>query len=305
MKTLVLSMISIAATVAAMTACTSESDEVDNVIDAPVEVQLNAGINNISVKSDGIQTPDANNFDANIIVSTKTNIYGTSIWTGADAGKINVVSNAVTFNTKQAYPSDASAIFMKAYAPFEGNYGSDKVEFTIDGNKDIMVSNEVTGSKSDNENKKLTFAHKLAQLNFNVIAKDEAAQKAWGKINGIKVEAITNLDLTLSSGELVAHSEAVNSEISTIGFTAITELPVSPTSAAAAGYVMVLPKAEAYTVIIESEKGPANKQITLTTPIKTVESTAYNITLTFNSTEVIVTSEVGEWKTEVGSGSVD
>ena len=45
MKTLVLSMISIAATIAAMTACTSEGDPIDNIDNGqPVEIQLNAGV---------------------------------------------------------------------------------------------------------------------------------------------------------------------------------------------------------------------------------------------------------------------
>ena len=48
MKTLVLSMISIAATVAAMTACTSESDGIDDLTkDAPVEIKMSAGVLNI------------------------------------------------------------------------------------------------------------------------------------------------------------------------------------------------------------------------------------------------------------------
>ena len=50
MKTLVLSMISIAATVAAMTACTSEGDPIDNIDNGqPVEIKLNAGV--ITTKS--------------------------------------------------------------------------------------------------------------------------------------------------------------------------------------------------------------------------------------------------------------
>lgn len=52
MKTLVLSMISIAATVAAMTACTSEGDPIDNIDNGqPVEIQLNAGIGSITTKT--------------------------------------------------------------------------------------------------------------------------------------------------------------------------------------------------------------------------------------------------------------
>ena len=56
MKTLVLSMISIAATIAAMTACTSESDPI-NEIDAEVNVPINFG-QSINLFTKAIATGD-------------------------------------------------------------------------------------------------------------------------------------------------------------------------------------------------------------------------------------------------------
>ena len=306
MKTLVLSMISIAATLAAMTACTSEGDPIDEgTKDTPVEIKLNAGINNITVKSTGIQTNDNHDFDANVIASSTEGVFTSSIWDGTDPGKITVKSGAVAFATTQAYPSDGGEVHMKAYAPFEGNFTSDKVTFTIDGNKDVMISQEIKGSKKDNTGKKLTFAHLLAQLNFTVAAQNEAAQKAWGEIKGIKVQAIANLDLVLSTGVLTATSEATEADIPTIGFNKISELPLTTGTPSDAGYVMVLPRTTAYKVIIESEHGPSDKTIILTTPQTTVASTAYNVLLTFTATDIDVTAEVGVWNTESGSGTVD
>ena len=53
MKALVFNMLTIAATFAAMTACTSESDPVDeiNPKDAKVEIKLNAGVVDVQTKA--------------------------------------------------------------------------------------------------------------------------------------------------------------------------------------------------------------------------------------------------------------
>lgn len=306
MKTLVLSMISIAATVAAMTACTSESDEIDNVIDAPVEIKLNAGINTITTKADGIQNKDIHDFDANIIASSATGTYTSSLWTEAEAGKIQVKNNTVSFSKKQSYPSNGNTIYMRAYAPAAGNLTSGVVKFVIDGNKDIMISKEISGNKTNATSKTLEFSHLLSQLNFTVKAENEEAQTAWGKITGIKVLAIENLELTLSSGDLVAKSEAAQ-KLSTASFTEIAQLPTAE-PAASAGYVMVQPQNDAYQVVVLSENGPTEgRTITLSAPTKTEPSTAYNILLTFSATEITASATVGEWTTSdtVGSGSVD
>lgn len=303
MKTVVLSMISIAATIAAMTACTSESDPVDQ-IEAKVPIELNAGINNIAVKSNGVQTPELNDFDANIIASSTTKVYTSSIWTGTDPGKITVKSNDVTFSETQAYPPNGDEIFMKAYAPFNGIFNAGKVTFKIDGDQDIMISKEIKGSKTDKTSKILEFSHLLTQLNFTVAAQNEAAQRAWGKITAVKVKAITELDLTLSDGVLIGANLATEENIATIGFTEITSLPLIETPSKA-GYVMVLPKVTAYEVIISSENGPQDRSITLTAPITTFASTAYNVLLTFTATDVEVSAKVGVWETGTGSGTVD
>lgn len=304
MKTLVLSMISIAATVAAMTACTSESDGIDDLTkDAPVEIKLNAGINNISVKS--VQTPTENNFTANIIAATTSGAYTSSIWTGTDPGKITVVNNEINFGTTQAYPSNGNIIYMKAYAPFKQMDESGKVTFDITGDEDIMISEEVSGSKTDNSSKTLKFSHLLTQLKFNLVASSAAAKTAWGKITGIQVKAIKKLELTPSTNNgLNAATGEVASGISTINFTE-AELSTDAANPTDGGYVMVLPKTEKYEVIIFSDNiSDEGTTITLTSPSTTEASTSYNITLTFNASNVDVAAEVGIWKDGTGSGVV-
>lgn len=71
MKTLVLSMISIAATVAAMTACTSESDPINDITnpkDAKVEIKLNAGVVNVETKTGPTNESEATKFGENITI---------------------------------------------------------------------------------------------------------------------------------------------------------------------------------------------------------------------------------------------
>ena len=75
MKTLVLSMISIAATVAAMTACTSESDPINDITnpkDAKVEIKLNAGVLGVETKA--------------AITTSTTFIATIAGWEGSTAG---------------------------------------------------------------------------------------------------------------------------------------------------------------------------------------------------------------------------
>lgn len=309
MKTLVLSMISIAATVAAMTACTSEGDPVDEVTkDAPVEIKLDAGINMVTPKSAGIQNSENHNFKANIIASNTSNTYASSIWPESNSGEITVNNGIVSFTKKQTYPSNGNTIYMKAYAPEDGTFTNDVVSFEIDGNKDIMVSQEIFGSKEDNSGKKLKFAHLLSQLNFTVQATNAEAQAAWGNITAIKIEAVKDIELTLSTGDLAAKSGSTASEIATSSFSTITKLPLANETASSGGYAMVLPQETAYKIIVYAQNGPTSgREITLSTPVKTEKSTAYNILLTFSATEVAVSAEVGAWTTspETGAGTVN
>ncbi len=61
------------------------------------------------------------------------------------------------------------------------------VTIAVDGETDIMVSNEVEGNKVDPCGK-VSFQHVLTQLKINAYALDEAAQTKWGAIESISLK---------------------------------------------------------------------------------------------------------------------
>lgn len=302
MKTVVLSMISIAATIAAMTACTSESDPVDQ-IEAKVPIELNAGVIEVSSKA-VVNKGDA--FEAQVIASATQGDYTTSSWNG----DIAVNSNGkVTFAPIQYYPTDGSTMYMTGYSP-RAIATNGIVAYTIEGNNDIMVSQEESGSKTDKTDKALAFEHLLTQLQIKVIAADAAAITAWGTITSIEVvNASTSVELNLGTKKLAAaavpavKNVRVDKDLTTNPVT----LPnlANSEQAASAGSVMVLPSDTKYQLLIKTEKNTTGITVdpTVTT---TVASTAYEITLTFKTANVDAIASAGEWKTvSGGTGTVE
>lgn len=306
MKTLVLSMISIAATVAAMTACTSESDEIDNVVEAKVPIELNAGVMEVTTKA-VINEGDA--FEAQVIASKTTNAYTDPFWKTAGDGNIKVdAQGKVTFEPIQFYPTDGTTIYMKGYAP-RATATNGIVAYTINGKDDIMVSNEISGSRTNKDaaTKKLEFNHLLTQLQIKVVANDADAIEAWGAITGIEVvDASTSVELNLVGGTL---TEAMNKTTANIpvdkDFTTPLVLPQLPAAAAEAGNVMVLPSTTAYKLLIKTENNKAG--IPISTSVATTDaSKAYEITLTFKSANIDITAAAGKWEPVTGgTGTVE
>lgn len=310
MKTLVLSMISIAATVAAMTACTSESDEVDNVIDAPVEIKMSAGVMEITTKA-AIEQNKA--FDARVIASSTSADYTSLLWTGANAGNISVAEGgAVTFTPEQFYPANGTDIYMIGIAPQPTNQiSAGSVDYTITGEEDIMYANQISGNKNDKTDKKIEFNHLLTQLKIKVLAENQEAIDAWGTITSIEVvNAPTLLTLSLKDGKIAGNStDSDIKNLNLIGLTTGMSIPNKKDSEEAkdAGYCMVLPKTtDLYQLSVVTSKITTAVPITLQNLTKLEASTAYTVTLTFKSTNVDVTATTGEWKTDItGSGTVE
>lgn len=310
MKTLVLSMISIAATVAAMTACTSESDEIDE-IEAKVPIELNAGVLEITSKA---VVNQGDQFDAQVMASETSKTYTTPFWTEAGAGNISVASDGkVTFDPIQYYPTNGNTIYMIGYSP-RATTSNGKVAYTIQGDNDIMVSNEISGSRTskDPTGKELSFTHLLTQLQIKVVAANADAIAAWGGIKSIEVvDASTSVELDLGTGKLIeAGSPTVGNVPVDYTFTPALVLPnltatPTPEQAKSAGSVMVLPRDTKYQLLIKTE----NNQTGITidpSVVKTEASKAYEITLTFKSANVDVTASAGKWESVTGgTGTVE
>lgn len=330
MKTLVLSMISIAATVAAMTACTSESDGIDDLTkDAPVEIKMSAGVLNIVTKSDGpINGLTAEITDVAFLSQESTKDQETSIgWIGVTPTTHQAsiaTTGVITFTeaTKPYYSSDKDKYtYLIGYHPKSGTFNSvdGLITFNITGKEDIMHATVVHGNKETNnaadaDGKLLQpqFKHLLAQLKIQVEG-NAAAATAWGKIKSIKVkEARTELKLDAKAGTL---SEGT-ANTQNIELIKNNEEPIAiPTTAESVGYSMVLPRTAQYNLVIATDN-VASKEVAInipkddTAPARLVNETrageAYTITLTFSASEISANAKVDEWTpVSGGTGSVD
>lgn len=221
MKTLVLSMISIAATVAAMTACTSEGDPIDNIDNGqPVEIQLNAGI----VATTKAVVPSTLTEDLKVMF-IRANDAATADWTTASllSAEISKSDNKITFwnadrseKSKQYYNTDeAKKSWLAGYYIDElSNTSTDKnkVKFTITGNEDILATTGLSGTKKV-AFKAFVFDHMLSQVEITLKG-DAAAQANYGEVSKVELTRLaTDLELTLSESNPVITSSTENGTI--------------------------------------------------------------------------------------------
>lgn len=309
MKKLMSSMLAIAA-MASMISCSTEDilDEGGQIDNGPVEIKLNAGVNEITTKA-AIKPRDA--FSAQVIaIAENATDYTTLLWGGDAKGNINVAATSgdVTFDTPQYYPADGTVIKMKGFAPQSTTIADGIVSYEITGVEDIMVTSEVSASKSDKDTKKsLAFNHLLTQLQIKVKANDAAAATAWGTISKIEIEAVKTLDLKLADGSIAPKTN------STAEYFDLPEFPAAGhklnfdalnAEGTEVGTVMVLPRTTAYKLRITTDKA-SDKEIEIDLK-ETLASNAHVITLTFKGTQILATATAGEWTSGAsGAGTVE
>ena len=289
MKKFILSILAIAA----MASCTKTSeDDVDPNV--PVEIKLGGSITALSKAA-----VTTNTFTAQVASSGITNNYTTSLWSGTDAGKINVNNGSVTFTQTEYYPNDGGTVYMKGFAP-QATINAGQVAYTISGKEDIMVTSEISGSRTDNTNKELTFNHLLTQLKFKLVAEDADAITYWGSITSITVKNVEK-DLVLNTGELSIATTSNKGDLEVSEEFTSKALTTTP---AENGYIMVLPSTTAYVLNIKTAENTQGVDVTIS-PVVTVKGTAHEITLTFKRSEIASSAKTTPWTTgDPGSGEV-
>ena len=322
MKTLVLSMISIAATVAAMTACTSESDEIDdlNPKDAKVEIKLNAGVVNVETKAQINPTPITGTTFVTPITAKllRLDVAAEATvrdWTtAADPKDTNITGTAVTLDANHKYYDGDNYTYFVGYYP-AGTYSDGIVSYTgLTGEEDIICTNETTvGSKaSPATNPSLSFKHLLSQIEIQVKG-DLAAQKAFGNITKVELVNIpTSLDLTLgTTAKLAENGTPVKENIIVFeGTQALTK------EAASIGAIPMIfnggttplgTSANALKIKITYGDSPTTSEVNVNSMTKGLESgKKHVITLDFKE-KIDVSAALVDWDAsgEAGNGSVE
>ncbi|WP_293714240.1 hypothetical protein [uncultured Parabacteroides sp.] len=306
MKTLVLSMISIAATVAAMTACTSESNEIDDITkNAKVEINATAGIGEIITKTAGVVNQGEAMDDIGFVRVDKADVI--SDWateTLSDIPATMVAGGAITFTPTQYFDSQKTVYTnMIGYHPKASfTRTQNTIAYQITGQEDIMCTDPVRTNK-EAVNMSFGFEHLLTQFSFLIKAENAEVAKAWGNVESIDlINQKTNATLTLDTKDLVFKTPATGTI--SVGSTATPFKANDVTQTVPFGSpIMVEAGLSEYKVNVKTANNLTGVDITLSVT-NAVVSTSYVITLTFQGTTIVPAATIGEWKQETGTGEV-
>ncbi|WP_289006919.1 fimbrillin family protein [uncultured Parabacteroides sp.] len=218
MKTLVFNMLTIAATFAAMTACTSESDPVDEVNpkDAKVEIKFNSSITGVETKAAITGTSFNTGSHVGIFALTHTATDAVT-WKETNNYMQNVDgttgnAGAITMTGKHIYPTEGFVSFY-AYYPYTStitcsNGSAPTIPVEIKANEEEQIDymwatpllNKTRASATDGA-QKLHFQHALSLLDIYVIKATEVTENL--SVNLITFKAKNSIaTLNISDGTI-------------------------------------------------------------------------------------------------------
>lgn len=319
MKALVFNMLTIAATFAAMTACTSESDPVDEVnphSKEKVEIKLKTGVIDVTTKAESengpISSTDnkqfANDTPIQLIRWDHSGDLTNLTWTEGSYSQVSAKASgtAITFDEDQYYTTDGkSTSFIGFYPAIDGSsvtLSSGTVQFTgLTGKLDILSAKLVNvGNQADPKKEAIQFDHMLSQVKIKLSGTTEA-DELFGKITKITLADVpNNINMTFGIKETAI---AIPDKNSKADISVMTSTEGS----------LITSLKETYTILVPPSLGTSGNDITikiettehgtenpLTIPISNIgdkgteSGTANNITLTFKD-KITVTTGITDW----------
>lgn len=221
----------------------------------------------------------------------------------------SATAQAVTLTAPQVYNANGAVkTYMKAWYP-QGTLSSGTVTFTTndsykgDGTDDVLLAGEVSGSKSDRENKVLAFEHLTTQLKFVVKA-------GTGLAEGTKLTKIELKNVDVPSGINLATNALLTSSKNALSVPDIDGSLVIGTTAAGdpAGSPLMIAPPTGKTVTLKVTTSTAefdNIVATIDNDDKFQAGKAYTITLTFDQKNIELSATLAEWSDGAGSGLVE
>lgn len=201
----------------------------------------------------------------------------------------------MTLTPAQYYPIDGSTIYMTGFAP-AATVTAGSVDYTIIGDEDIMVTNQLSGTKATANVLSFTFNHLLTQLKFKVVAADNSFPSGVTvkqiSVTNTQTSAALNLndgtlDFSGGANDLTAFSDG-NYAINMTGVTANELLMVEP------GTAQILLD------VVVDDNGTARTYTGVVVTLATVKGSSHLITLTFKTTAVTANATVAPWETGAG-----
>lgn len=324
MKTLVLSMISIAATVAAMTACTSEGDPIDEINPKGtenVEIKLKAGVVDVVTKADPTGangTEFATSVPIQLYRWDATEKPATLGWASATPVAATATGTQISFGEKQYYNSNGDNTYFLGYYPNTGTLNTENgtISFTgVNGTVDILSAQLIdAGSKASTTTAaNIQFKHMLSQVKIKLIG-DKVAETTFGKIQKVTLNNIPqNLTMTFgnqgSNATIVPSSAEEKGNIDLLNENEEVDLSKDGQIRTA----MIVPTLggtdSQLTITIETENFKGENSLSITVNnfgndgMQT--GTTNNIDLTFKD-KISVTTSIEEWGTgETVTGEIE
>lgn len=240
--------------------------------------------------------------------------YATALSATRAAGTGN---QAITFTTAQYYPMEKlsgeessnsynQTQFVGWYPAAFSFFDNNKVKFALDGKKDILLSNEVTGSYTSQftaTQNTLTFTHLMTKIMVKVKAADTSAPNLWGKVTDIQVRAQpSELTVTLPAESL---AWGVYTNFSLEGFATKTLTD----SYVACGQLFIRPviTGMGLKLTVTTEKGGDRDVTIIGTDSETLleSGKAYTISLDFKSTDITPTATISAWTAGANPPALD
>lgn len=242
-------------------------------------------------------------------------------------------ASAITFNPTAYYligQTNNSTKLVGWHPAVDGTsvtYAAGVVTVPINGENDIMLSNELEGSKTDKfDTKTLTFSHKLTQIKIDAYAVSDAAKDAWGKIKTITLKNQlptckitlpatvtfegTAADLALARKK-ASDDSALAAEVELGVATSDGSGNITAKNAAECGYAMIQPIASGTKLSLDIEMADGRKESLTIDDWTTgyLEGNAYTITLKFTISKIELDAQITAWKNfdwaTDGDGSFD
>ena len=295
-----------------LVACTKAEDPAVQLLDAPEEILLSAAI---GVETRAIVTNATAGLQFNFArIDQNTDGSYPADYSGSQAlpvtrttGDAGNAATEIAFTTKQYYLTRTTNNNTKLIGWYpQQPLSADNITFTIDGDTDIMLSNELTGNKTDKfgtDTRIFAFTHLLTQIQVKAYANDHTV---YGKILSIALkDQNTKCLITLpgtSSGDIDFNTPTATFPIiekringTAIDYSSGVVLPNVAANAIECGYAMIAPRgsADQLTLVIETEND-GSKEVTL--PAMDLEAgKAYIVTLKFTHIGVTFMVNVTDW----------
>ncbi len=348
--------------VVAMASC-SKSELSERPVVGDVEIKMGSTVLGIESRAPYVSATGENavasdnKLTAHVLVSTVKGTYlstdNASWWGQGDIefGSGTPTANIVGFTPALYYPADAAKeVHLFGLYPHTGwtvnTTDGRSATYNIDGKSDLMTAETATTTKAAAQAgtyPTLSFKHLLTKFDVKVVAENQAAIDAWGKItkielvkglndtdpaNSVKVTFVDNsVDFTASTGVISFYGASESAGTKTYTDVKVGDTPAGgsdpeyitlATTEKLAAYSIVAPVTPtAATDVIKlkvyTEELAAGKEVpvklekdpsTSTPVLESTDGKEYTITLTFKATAMDVEGKVTGWGNG-GSGSAD